>query len=91
MYYFFIVLNCLVILFIGYILVFAPDQLASGVQQWATTLAIRFLIGFLVLTGVSVYLRSARQMIGWSNLFMVLAWLLVPVCLVIFMGKQKWM
>jgi len=91
MYYFFISLNCLVILFISYILVFAPDQLASGVQQWATTLAISFLFTFLALTGVSVYLRSARQMTGWSNLFLILAWVLVPVCLVIFMGKQKWM
>ena len=91
MYYFFIVINSLAILFISYLLVFEPNQLATGVNERAILLTITSLLAFILLTGLSVYFKSVKQMTGVSSILLAFSWILIVVFFLIFLAKQKWM
>ncbi|MEO8763311.1 MAG: hypothetical protein ABI416_03450 [Ginsengibacter sp.] len=91
MYYFFVTVNCLVMVFLAYILLFDPDQLATGVGQRAILLTIVSLVSFIILTATSFYFRSVKQMPGLSTFFMVFSWILIIISFFTFISRQKWM
>lgn len=91
MYYILLIINCIIILFVAYLLFIEPNQLATGTNTLATNLAVFCIAGMVLLTGLSAYFKFLKQMPGVSITVLILSWLFTVYCIFVFLSKQKWM